>query len=264
MVGCTRKIAALYKKFKATGSGSASGKGRGRGRGRGRGKGKGKGKGNVKGARPPSPVASSSSSEEDEVPSAHASGDEDVQEEQEQVEEEAVGSQFGEEKESANTWDHYVAARDAADRDGRVFPNKAERDFYRCQEGYEAKVASISEDGAKKLVKDMHYEARVQAIIDYYAQYRGVKAKKEEARTMNLTREQFLKGKATANIDFNPEDPPEAYSDPSIHSRVTEYTVMAREARVEAETKQREMEARMEEMIQQRVAAERQNMEEEQ
>ena len=31
-----------------------------------------------------------------------------------------------------------------------------------------------------------------------------------------------------ANIDFNPEDPPKAYSDPSIHRRVTEYTMMAR------------------------------------
>jgi len=30
------------------------------------------------------------------------------------------------------------------------------------------------------------------------------------------------------NIDFNPEDPPEAYSDPSIHSRVSEYIAMAR------------------------------------
>jgi len=37
------------------------------------------------------------------------------------------------------------------------------------------------------------------------------------------------KGKATANIDFNPEDPPEAYSDPSIHSRVSEYIAMARQ-----------------------------------
>ena len=36
------------------------------------------------------------------------------------------------------------------------------------------------------------------------------------------------KGKATTNIDFNPDDPLEAYSDPSIHSHVTEYTAMAR------------------------------------
>ena len=35
--------------------------------------------------------------------------------------------QFGEELQPAYTWDHYVTALDAADRDGRVFPNKAER-----------------------------------------------------------------------------------------------------------------------------------------
>ena len=57
MVGGTRKIVALYKKIRA--SGSASGRGRGKG----------------KGARPSAPIAPSSSSEE--VPSMHASGDEE-------------------------------------------------------------------------------------------------------------------------------------------------------------------------------------------
>ena len=94
MVGGTRKIVALYGKFKAVASGSTLGSASRKGQGRGRGKGNGKSKGKVKGARPLSPVASSPSSEEEEVPSAHASGDEEeVQEEQEQVEEEAVGSQ---------------------------------------------------------------------------------------------------------------------------------------------------------------------------
>ena len=76
MVGGTRKIVALYKKIRA--SGSASGRGRGKG----------------KGVRLPSPVApllsseevpsSHASGDEEEVPSAHASGDEEeVQEEQE-------------------------------------------------------------------------------------------------------------------------------------------------------------------------------------
>ena len=32
-----------------------------------------------------------------------------------------------------------------------------------------------------------------------------------------------------ANIDVNLDDPPEAYSDPSIQSRITSYTAMARE-----------------------------------
>jgi len=66
------------------------------------------------------------------------------------------------------------------------------QDFYICQDGYEAKAASIFEEAAKKLMKDMHYEARAQAIIEFYAQYRSMKVKKEEARTMNLTKDQFM------------------------------------------------------------------------
>ena len=37
------------------------------------------------------------------------------------------------------------------------------------------------------------------------------------------------KGKATADIHFNPNDPPEAYSNPSIHSRLTSYSDMAKQ-----------------------------------
>ncbi|XP_072148972.1 uncharacterized protein [Setaria viridis] len=213
----------------------------------------------------------------------------------------------------AYTWEHYVAVCDALDQDGRVFPNKAERvkaelwDFFRCQEGYEARAATVAHEAAKKLVKDMHYEARVQAIIDYYASYRRMKINKTKARTMKLTREQYLqvppwwciqhcqcweymvdkwcnpkweethnacrdrrllmpgaphhqgnlsldeyaakwssshggqpcsqfkawalshKGKATDNIDYNPEDPPSAYSNATVHNRLNEYTTMARE-----------------------------------
>ena len=36
------------------------------------------------------------------------------------------------------------------------------------------------------------------------------------------------KGKATSAVDFNPEDPPSAYSNPSIQSRLTEYTTAAK------------------------------------
>ena len=32
------------------------------------------------------------------------------------------------------------------------------------------------------------------------------------------------KGKASSNIDYNPDDPPEKYTNPSVHSRLTEYT----------------------------------------
>ena len=36
------------------------------------------------------------------------------------------------------------------------------------------------------------------------------------------------KGKATSDVSFNPADPPNTYSNPSVHSRITEYTEMGR------------------------------------
>jgi hypothetical protein len=36
------------------------------------------------------------------------------------------------------------------------------------------------------------------------------------------------KGKATSNISCNADDPAEVYSNPSIHTRISEYTSMAR------------------------------------
>jgi hypothetical protein len=37
------------------------------------------------------------------------------------------------------------------------------------------------------------------------------------------------KGKATSDVDYNPEDGPEAYSNPMVHTRLNAYTTMARE-----------------------------------
>jgi hypothetical protein len=36
------------------------------------------------------------------------------------------------------------------------------------------------------------------------------------------------KGKVTSYISYNPEDPPEAYSNPSVYTRINEYTSVAR------------------------------------
>ena len=36
------------------------------------------------------------------------------------------------------------------------------------------------------------------------------------------------KGKAMSDVSFNLEDPPEAYTNPSVHSRISEYTEVAR------------------------------------
>ena len=37
------------------------------------------------------------------------------------------------------------------------------------------------------------------------------------------------KGKATSDVTYNPEDPPEAYSNQNVHSRLSDYSSMARE-----------------------------------
>jgi hypothetical protein len=36
------------------------------------------------------------------------------------------------------------------------------------------------------------------------------------------------KGKMTSDVSYNPEDPPEAYNNPSVYTRINEYTWAAR------------------------------------
>ncbi|XP_072150762.1 uncharacterized protein [Setaria viridis] len=66
------------------------------------------------------------------------------------------------------------------------------QDFFRCKEGYEAKADAVADKSAKKVIKDMHYEVRVQAVIQYHADIHRVRIAKSEARTMKLTREQYM------------------------------------------------------------------------
>jgi hypothetical protein len=35
------------------------------------------------------------------------------------------------------------------------------------------------------------------------------------------------KGKTTSDVTYNPDDEPEAYSNPAVYSRLSEYTAMA-------------------------------------
>ncbi|CAO2189344.1 unnamed protein product, partial [Urochloa humidicola] len=99
--------------------------------------------------------------------------------------------------EAATSWEHYIAAADEPDREGRFFGNKAGRvvnefwDFYRFREQERARAFAVAHFACKKLVQDMMYEARVQAIISFWA-LRGVTVKKGEARNMRLTRDQFI------------------------------------------------------------------------
>ena len=51
----------------------------------------------------------------------------------------------------------------------------------------------MADKAAKKLVKDKHYEAHIQAVIQYHAEILRVRLPKSATRTMSLTSEQYLK-----------------------------------------------------------------------
>ena len=67
------------------------------------------------------------------------------------------------------------------------------QDFFRCEEGYEAKVDAVADKAAKKLIKDMHYEACIHTVIQYHTEILRERIPKRAARTMSLTPEQYLK-----------------------------------------------------------------------
>jgi hypothetical protein len=50
----------------------------------------------------------------------------------------------------------------------------------------------VAQKAYHKLVKDMHYEARIQGIITYNDNVLGLKINKAQARQMSLTKEQYL------------------------------------------------------------------------
>jgi hypothetical protein len=50
----------------------------------------------------------------------------------------------------------------------------------------------VATTSCKKLVMDMHYEARIQAIVSYHDAVFGEKVTKQQARTISLTRDQYL------------------------------------------------------------------------
>jgi hypothetical protein len=66
------------------------------------------------------------------------------------------------------------------------------QDFFRCEAGYEARADVVATTCCKKLVVDMHYEVRIQVIINFHASILGEKVSKKDARTMSLTQDQYL------------------------------------------------------------------------
>ena len=66
------------------------------------------------------------------------------------------------------------------------------QDFYTCEPGYNDDATVVAHNRCHKLVKDMLYEAQVQAVINYCATFEHRRVKKEEARHIKLTKEQYL------------------------------------------------------------------------
>lgn len=65
------------------------------------------------------------------------------------------------------------------------------QDFYRCEAGYENLAQQVARNVCQKLVPQMLYEARVQAIVDFNAS-QDARVKKKDAIPMTLTREEYL------------------------------------------------------------------------
>jgi hypothetical protein len=70
------------------------------------------------------------------------------------------------------------------------------QDFYRFEAGYEARADVVATTSCKKLVVDMHYEAQIQAIVNYHSSVLREKVTKQQARTIPLTRDQYLQVKS--------------------------------------------------------------------
>jgi hypothetical protein len=66
------------------------------------------------------------------------------------------------------------------------------QDFFKCEARYEVRTDVMATTSYKKLVVEMHYEARIQTIISYHGSILGEKVTKQEARTKSLTRDQYL------------------------------------------------------------------------
>jgi hypothetical protein len=64
--------------------------------------------------------------------------------------------------------------------------------YYRCEERFEARAEAVLTKACKKLVVDIHYEARIQAVVTYHRSILGEDVKKPQAKSMTLTRDQYI------------------------------------------------------------------------
>jgi len=66
------------------------------------------------------------------------------------------------------------------------------QDFFRCAPGYEGRAERVQDRVCRNRLSDLYHETRLQCIINYNGNVLGEVVRKQEARTMMLTREQYL------------------------------------------------------------------------
>ena len=64
--------------------------------------------------------------------------------------------------------------------------------LFRCTQGYEGRAEQVQDKVCRNRLSDLYHETQLQCIINYNGNVLGEVVRKQEARTMTLTREQYL------------------------------------------------------------------------
>ena len=66
------------------------------------------------------------------------------------------------------------------------------QDFFRCAPGYEGQAERVQDKVCRNRLSDLYHETHLQCIINYNMNVLGDVVRKQAAKTMTLTKEQYL------------------------------------------------------------------------
>jgi hypothetical protein len=66
------------------------------------------------------------------------------------------------------------------------------QNYYKLEEGMKAVAELVITKACTKLVVDLHYEGRLQCIINWHRAILREKITKDDARTLQLTRDEYI------------------------------------------------------------------------
>ena len=72
--------------------------------------------------------------------------------------------------------------------------------FFICNPDEEAAAKKCAYKACFKIMKDFIYEARAQAVVDYYAKILKISIKKKAAVPIHLDKEQYMKVNINTNL----------------------------------------------------------------